>query len=281
MPRDPPAAAILARMAELTDQKSRTSGKPADLRAEVVEILGVPIALTNYSQVLDWIDDAIAGGHRGYICVAPVHLVMLVQDDEELATAVNRADFVVPDGQPLVWSASALGGKGASRVYGPDLMIESCRRASETGAPIYLFGGRDAAALELLQTTLKERFPGLNIVGAEAVPFRPATAAEETSTIERINASGAEIVWVGTGQPRQELWMARMRSRLDASVLVGVGAAFDFHAGLIPQAPTIMQEAGLEWLFRLIQEPRRLWRRYLIYNPRFISQFIRQLRARS
>ena len=281
MPRHPPAAAILARMAELTNKESRESGKRPDLRAEVVEILGVPITLTNYRQVLDWIDDAIADGHRGYICVAPVHLVMLVQDDPALATAVDGADFVVPDGQPLVWSASALGGKGASRVYGPDLMIESCRRASETGAPIYLFGGRDTAALELLQTTLLARFPGLKIVGAEAVPFRPATAEEEASSIEKINASGAEIVWVGTGQPRQELWMARMRSRLDASILVGVGAAFDFHAGLIPQAPTIMQEAGLEWLFRLIQEPRRLWRRYLIYNPRFISQLMRQLRARS
>lgn len=268
-------------MVDITNQKSRTSGKRPDLRAEVVEILGVPITLTNYRQVLDWIDDAIAVGHRGYICVAPVHLVMLVQDDAELATAVNGADFVVPDGQPLVWSASALGVKGASRVYGPDLMIETCQRASETGAPIYLFGGRDTAALELLQTTLGERFPGLNIVGAEAVPFRPATAEEEASSIEKINASGAEIVWVGTGQPRQELWMARMRSRLDASILVGVGAAFDFHAGLIPQAPTIMQEAGLEWLFRLTQEPRRLWRRYLIYNPRFISQFMRQLRARN
>ncbi len=281
MLRDRLTAAILALMAELTNQTGRTSGTRPELRAEVVEILGVPITLTNYRQVLDWIDDAIAVGHRGYICVAPVHLVMLVQDDAELATAVNGADFVVPDGQPLVWSASALGVKGASRVYGPDLMIETCRRASETGAPIYLFGGRDTAALELLQTTLGERFPGLNIVGAEAVPFRPATAEEEASSIEKINASGAEIVWVGTGQPRQELWMARMRSRLDASVLVGVGAAFDFHAGLIPQAPTIMQEAGLEWLFRLTQEPRRLWRRYLIYNPRFISQFMRQLRARN
>ena len=267
-------------MAELTNQKSRESSKRPDLRAEVVEILGVPITLTNYRQVLDWIDDAIADGHRGYICVAPVHLVMLVQDDAALAAAVDGADFVVPDGQPLVWSASALGGKGASRVYGPDLMIETCRRASETGVPIYLFGGRDTAALELLQATLGARFPGLNIVGAEAVPFRPATAEEEASSIEKINASGAEIVWVGTGQPRQELWMARMRSRLDAPILVGVGAAFDFHAGLIPQAPTIMQEAGLEWLFRLIQEPRRLWRRYLIYNPRFISQFMRQLRAK-
>ncbi len=267
-------------MPDRATQAIHSNGSPPELRAEVIEVLGVPITLTNYRQVLDWIDDAIAAGHHGYICVAPVHLVMLAQDDPKLAEAVRGADFVVPDGQPLVWSVTALGGKGASRVYGPDLMIETCRRASETGTTMYLFGGRDAASLELLQTTLRARFPGLRIVGAEAVPFRPATAEEEAASIEKINASGAEIVWVGTGQPRQELWMARMRSLLNAPILVGVGAAFDFHAGLVPQAPTIMQEAGLEWLFRLVQEPRRLWRRYLIYNPRFISQFIRQLRAR-
>ena len=126
---------------------------------------------------------------------------------------------------------------------------------------------------------MQARFPKLQIVGSQAPPFRTATDAEEAESIEKINSSGAEIVWVGTGQPRQELWMAKMRSRLKPPVLVGVGAAFDFHAELVPQAPTILQEAGLEWAFRLWQEPRRLWRRYLIYNPRFISQFLKQLRA--
>ncbi|CAB4344148.1 unannotated protein [freshwater metagenome] len=267
-------------MSESAAQQERPDAKRPELRAEVIDVLDVPIALTNYRQTLDWIDDAIASDHRGYICVAPVHLVMLAQEDSELAAAVRGADFVVPDGQPLVWSVTALGGKGASRVYGPDLMLEACRRAAETGTKIYLFGGRDSAALDLLSATLRKRLPGLQIVGAEAVPFRRATEAEEATSIEKINASGAEIVWVGTGQPRQELWMARMRPHLDAQILVGVGAAFDFHSGLVPQAPTLLQEAGLEWAFRLVQEPRRLWRRYLVYNPRFISQFLRQLRAR-
>ncbi|MSX01844.1 MAG: WecB/TagA/CpsF family glycosyltransferase [Actinobacteria bacterium] len=253
--------------------------QPPELAAEVIDVLGVPIALTNYRQTVDWIDSAIAGRHRGYICVAPVHLVMLVQDDPQLELAVDGADFVVPDGQPLVWSVTALGGKGASRVYGPDLMIESCRRAAQTGNSIYLFGGRDEDALALLRSKLLDRFPELRIVGTQSPPFRAATVEEEQEAVDKINASGADIVWVGTGQPRQELWMAKMRPRLDAAVLVGVGAAFDFHAGLVPQAPAILQEAGLEWAFRLFQEPRRLWRRYLIYNPRFIGEFFKQLRA--
>jgi N-acetylglucosaminyldiphosphoundecaprenol N-acetyl-beta-D-mannosaminyltransferase len=261
------------------ESEDRAANPAPALAAEVIEVLGLPIALTNYRQTVDWIDAAVAADSRSYICVAPVHLVMLVQDDPELKAAVLGADFVVPDGQPLVWSVTALGGKGASRVYGPDLMIESCRRAGENGTKIYLFGGRDEDALALLRSKLLDRFPKLQIVGSQAPPFRTATDAEEDEAIEKINSSGAEIVWVGTGQPRQELWMAKMRSRLKPPVLVGVGAAFDFHAELVPQAPTILQEAGLEWAFRLWQEPRRLWRRYLIYNPRFISQFLKQLRA--
>ncbi len=273
------AAAILPTMPADDLQPSAVDTKP-QVRAEIIEVLGIPIALTNYRQTIDWIDDAIAAGHRGYICVAPVHLVMLAQEDPQLAAAVRAADFVVPDGQPLVWSVTALGGKGASRVYGPDLMIETCRRAAETGTKMYLFGGRNDDALALLCRKLLERFPGLQIVGSQAVPFRPASEQEELDSAELINASGAEIVWVGTGQPRQELWMARMRPRLETPILIGVGAAFDFHAGLVPQAPPLLQDAGLEWAFRLMHEPRRLWRRYLIYNPRFISAFIGQLRAR-
>lgn len=259
--------------------EQRAASKRPELAAEIIDVLGVPIALTNYRQTIDWIDAAIASGHRGYICVAPVHLVMLAQDDPQLAAAVAGADFVVPDGQPLVWSVKGLGGKGASRVYGPDLMIQSCRRAAETGTKIYLFGGRNEDALALLTTKLQARFPGLQIVGGQAPPFRAATEEEETAAAEAINASGAEIVWVGTGQPRQELWMARMRPRLKTPILIGVGAAFDFHAGLVPQAPALLQDAGLEWAFRLAHEPRRLWRRYLVYNPRFVTALIRQLRA--
>ena len=205
---------------------------------------------------------------------------MLAQDDPDVASAIDGAAFVVPDGQPLVWALRALGAENPSRVYGPDLMIATCRQASKTGRKMYLFGGRNDGALLQLTLNLRRRFPGLQIVGGHSPPYRPATLAEQSRTIDEINASGADIVWVGTGQPKQELWMAQMRPHLDAPVLIGVGAAFDFHAGLVPQAPAFLQDAGLEWAFRLAHEPRRLWRRYVVYNPRFLIAFSRQLQVR-
>ena len=166
------------------------------------------------------------------------------------------------------------------RVYGPDLMERACARAARTGRRFYLYGGRNQGALAQLTRTLRLRHPGLKIVGGYAPPFRPLTDAEEAHVARDIDRSGADVVWVGIGVPKQEKWMARLRDRLDAPVLIGVGAAFDFHAGLIPQAPAWMQRAGLEWMFRLVQEPRRLWRRYLRYNPRFVGAFALQLTER-
>ena len=253
---------------------------PAGELPSRTKVLGIPIASTDYERTLDWIDDAIRAKRRGYLCVAPVHLVMVAQDDPEVFEAVTGSDFVVPDGQPLVWALRSLGADDPSRVYGPDLMIEACRRASKTGAKMYLFGGRNDGALVQLTLNLRRRFPGLQIVGGHSPPYRPATAEEERAIANEINASGADIVWVGTGQPKQELWMAQMRPQLTTPVLIGVGAAFDFHAGLVPQAPAVLQELGLEWAYRLAREPRRLWKRYLRYNPRFIRDFARQLLTR-
>jgi N-acetylglucosaminyldiphosphoundecaprenol N-acetyl-beta-D-mannosaminyltransferase len=187
----------------------------------------------------------------------------------------------VPDGQPLVWALNALGHRLSDRVYGPELMERACARAARNGQRFYLYGGRSQGALVELARNLRLRHPGLRIVGGHAPPFRPQTPAEEADVAADIARSGADVVWVGLGVPKQEKWMARMRESLDAPVLVGVGAAFDFHAGLVPQAPAWMQRVGLEWLFRLAQEPRRLWRRYLRYNPRFVAGFARQwLRSR-
>ena len=262
------------------DDQPTTEARQPLPAPQSTDVLGVPIALTDYRRTLDWIDGAIDAGHHGYLCVAPVHLVMLAQDDEAVASAVAGADFVVPDGQPLVWALRALGAERPSRVYGPDLMIEACQRAAQTGSKMYLFGGRNNGALVQLTLNLRRRFPGLQIVGGHSPPYRPATADEEIAIAEEINASGADIVWVGTGQPKQELWMAQMRPMLKAPLLIGVGAAFDFHAGLVPQAPALLQEAGLEWAYRLAREPRRLWRRYLHYNPRFVIEFAGQLRSR-
>ncbi|HEX3434264.1 MAG TPA: WecB/TagA/CpsF family glycosyltransferase [Solirubrobacteraceae bacterium] len=241
------------------------------------EILGIPLAISDYEQVMDWMDEMIATDTRGYVTAAAVNLVMSAQEQPATLAATLGATLAVPDGQPLVWALHALGHKRATRVYGPDLMAGYCARAARNGTAIYLYGGRhDDAARELLAQRLRERFAGLRIVGASSPPFRELTAAENDQEIEAINASGAKVVWVGTGQPKQELWMHEMRSRLEPPLLIGVGAAFDFHAGLISQAPAWMQRNGLEWTYRLSREPRRLWRRYARYNPRFVVGFARQ-----
>jgi N-acetylglucosaminyldiphosphoundecaprenol N-acetyl-beta-D-mannosaminyltransferase len=243
-------------------------------------VLGIPLAISDYEHVMDWMDAMIAAGTRGYLTAAAVNLVMSAQEQPATLAAALAATLAVPDGQPLVWALHALGHRRATRIYGPDLMASYCARAARAGTPIYLYGGRhDDAARELLVRRLQERFSGLRIVGASSPPFRELTAAEDEREIELINSSGAAVVWVGTGQPKQEQWMHAMRERLSPPLLVGVGAAFDFHAGLISQAPPWMQRNGLEWTYRLSREPRRLWRRYARYNPRFVAGFTRQYLA--
>jgi N-acetylglucosaminyldiphosphoundecaprenol N-acetyl-beta-D-mannosaminyltransferase len=252
-----------------------TSSPPAP--PPTAEVLGIPLAISDYEEVLDWMEAMIAADARGYITAAAVNLVMSAQEQPQTLAAVLGATLAVPDGMPLVWALHALGHKRATRVYGPDLMAHFCARAAANRTPIYLYGGRhDDAARELLVRRLHERFPGLQIAGASSPPFRELTEAENEREIELINSSGAAVVWVGTGQPRQEQWMHTMRSRISAPLLVGVGAAFDFHAGLVSQAPRWMQRNGLEWIYRLSREPRRLWRRYARYNPRFVAGFSAQ-----
>jgi N-acetylglucosaminyldiphosphoundecaprenol N-acetyl-beta-D-mannosaminyltransferase len=236
----------------------------------------VPLAISDYDEVIAWMDAMVACGARGWLTAAAVNLVMSARDDPATMRAVLAATLAVPDGQPLVWALRLLGHSRATRVYGPDLMAAHCAHAARSGTPIYLYGGRSEQALELLQRSLSERFPGLRIAGAWSPPFRPLTGEEQARVVEEIDASGAQVVWVGTGQPKQELWMHEMRPRLAAPLLVGVGAAFDFHAGIVSQAPGWMQRSGLEWLYRLTREPRRLWRRYLTQNPRFVAIFARQ-----
>jgi N-acetylglucosaminyldiphosphoundecaprenol N-acetyl-beta-D-mannosaminyltransferase len=202
---------------------------------------------------------------------------MAAQEDPALRDAVLEANFTVPDGQPLVWALNLLGHPLSSRVYGPDLMWKWCERAARTGARCYLHGGRnEAEALARLTRRLRLAHPGLQVAGCSTQHFGEYSDAELDALATAINRARPDVVWVGLGVPRQEKWMQRMRPRLDAAVLVGVGAAFDFHAGLIRQAPDWMQRSGLEWLYRLANEPRRLWRRYLRYNPRFVIGFARQ-----
>jgi N-acetylglucosaminyldiphosphoundecaprenol N-acetyl-beta-D-mannosaminyltransferase len=236
----------------------------------------VPLAISDYGEVVDWMEALIAADGRASVSAAAVNLVMSAREDPETLAAVLDTTLVVPDGQPLVWALRALGHKRATRVYGPDLMLSFCERAAGKGIPMYLYGGRTPAALEQLEARLRERFPGILIAGGYSPPFRELTAEEERRVVDAIDAAGARVVRVGTGQPKQEKWMARMRPLLAAPLLVGVGAAFDFHAGLVPQAPAWMQRSGLEWTYRLAREPRRLWRRYARYNPRFVAGFARQ-----
>jgi N-acetylglucosaminyldiphosphoundecaprenol N-acetyl-beta-D-mannosaminyltransferase len=256
---------------ERAPQSDATPGTP-----DVVEVLGIPLALTDYERTMDWMDATIARREKGFVCVAAVHTVMACREDPELRAAVLAGSMTVPDGQPLVWAMNALGHDLPSRVYGPELMSRSCARAARTGTRVFLYGGRNEGALFQLTLNLRRRYPGLRIVGGHCPPHRALTADEEREVIEEIDRSQADIVWVGIGVPKQEKWMAAMRSRLQAPVLVGVGAAFDFHAGLVPQAPDLMQRLGLEWAYRLAHEPRRLWKRYARYNPLFVLGFLRQ-----
>ena len=241
-----------------------------------VDVLGVPLAITDYERAMDWMDATIVANARGYVCVAATHTVMACQEDPELRAAVVGSDLTVPDGQPLVWAMNALGHNLTSRVYGPELMARYCERSVATGTRMFLYGGRNQGALVQLILNLRRRYPGVQIVGGHAPPYRPLSDDEQEALITEINASGADVVWVGIGVPKQEKWMAAVRERLDVAVLIGVGAAFDFHAGLVSQAPGWMQASGMEWAYRLAREPRRLWRRYLRYNPRFVTGFARQ-----
>jgi N-acetylglucosaminyldiphosphoundecaprenol N-acetyl-beta-D-mannosaminyltransferase len=240
------------------------------------DLLGAPIAVTDYDRALDEMEGMIARREPGYVCAVPVHSLMVSRHDAVMRAALLGATMNVPDGRPLVWALNMLGEHLPDRVYGPDLMDRFCARAVRSGHRIWLYGGATEEALDDLVRVLERRHPGLRVAGGWSPPHRPLTAEEEREVARRIDSDGADVVWVGLGVPKQELWMARMRPRLQAPVLVGVGAAFDFLAGRKRQAPAWMQRRGLEWLFRLSQEPLRLLPRYLRYNPAFVAAFARQ-----
>jgi N-acetylglucosaminyldiphosphoundecaprenol N-acetyl-beta-D-mannosaminyltransferase len=240
------------------------------------ELAGIAISLTDYAGALDAMDGMITRRERGYVCAVAVHALMASRHDPELRDALLGATLAVPDGRPLVWALNALGERLPDRVYGPELMSRHCARSADRGHRVWLYGGSTPHALETLIDSLRRRHPGIAIVGGHSPPHRPLEQAEEEEIAARINGDRPDVVWVGIGVPKQEKWMARMRPALDAPVLAGVGAAFDFLAGLKRQAPGWMQRRGLEWAFRLSQEPLRLLPRYLRYNPAFVAAFARQ-----
>jgi len=260
-------------------QVQATSGRYAPAVApslERVNILGVGVSAVTMAQAVDAIDRWVTTADCQYVCITGVHGVMESQDHPELRDIHNRAGLVTPDGMPLVWVSRLRGYRHVERVYGPDLMLECCARSLTNGYRHYFYGGGPGVP-ERLAARLQNRFPGLHVAGTCSPPFGTLTPEEDRGLTDQINAASPDIVWVGLSTPKQERWMAEHLGRISAPVLIGVGAAFDFHAGLKPQAPRWMQRSGLEWLFRLATEPRRLWRRYLKNDPRFVRRVLLQL----
>jgi N-acetylglucosaminyldiphosphoundecaprenol N-acetyl-beta-D-mannosaminyltransferase len=241
-----------------------------------VNLLGVRVSAIHMQMALDRFAKWIENQEKSYTCVTNVHVIMEAQASVGLRRSLNNAGMVTPDGMPLVWYSHLKGYPHVSRVYGPDLLLAACQRSLETGWSHYFYGGAPGVAEKLVEK-LCARFPGLRVAGSSTPPFRPLSVEEDQAAVEEINASGADILWVGLGAPKQELWMAEHLGRIAAPVMVGVGAAFDFHAGVKRQAPRWMQRSGLEWLFRLVSEPTRLWKRYLVNNPLFVWLVLLQL----
>jgi N-acetylglucosaminyldiphosphoundecaprenol N-acetyl-beta-D-mannosaminyltransferase len=243
---------------------------------ERVDILGVEVSAVDIDQVLAIVEDWVRKGERRYVCVTGVHGVMESQRDEELRRIHNGSGLTVPDGMPTVWAGRYAGAQEMDRVYGPEMMLAICERSAQHGWKSFFYGGARGTA-ELLEKKMLERFPEMQSAGTHTPPFRPLTTEEDEEVMATIEASGADLVWVGLSTPKQELWMAEHISRLKSPcILFGVGAAFDVNAGLRSDAPRWVKRLGLQWLHRLIQEPRRLWRRYLVNNPAFVAAVLKR-----
>jgi len=241
-----------------------------------VNVLGVGVSAINLDSAVTLLADALAQKVKGYVCVTGVHGVSEAQQDPAFREILNRAFLNTPDGMPMVWMGRIQGFGEMSRVYGPDLMLRVCELSCEEGYSHFFYGGGPGVA-ETLVSRLKQRFPALKVAGTYTPPFRPLTSDEEASLACQVEELKPDIFWVGLSTPKQEKFMAGHFDKLAATLFFGVGAAFDFHAGRVRQAPRWMQRTGLEWLFRLGCEPRRLWKRYLKNNPLFLFRAMCQL----
>lgn len=236
-------------------------------------ILGVPVVAAPASSVSRRIIEWAQFGASKYVCLANVHMTTSAKRNPELLRVVKQADLVLADGKPLVWCLHRQGLREADHIRGADLTLDLCRQAEIAGVPVYFFGG-SKSTIHAVEKSLERRFPRLQVVGCHAPPKLADRPALDRKVVGEIRASGAKIIFVGLGCPKQDYWMAQHSPHLPA-VLLGVGAAFDFIAGTLPQAPAWMSRIGLEWLFRLCLEPRRLWRRYLVSNSLFAWHIIR------
>lgn len=239
------------------------------------DVLGVKISSTNLEHTSQTIEDWIQNKRKNYICIAPVSTVISCQEDEKYRSIINNAGMTTPDGMPLVWLGRAGGNRKIQRTYGPDLLLYFCNRSQQKRFRHYFYGG-SKETMDALLINLKKKFPNLNIVGHYAPPLRGVQELESKEVLQQMNDAHPDVLWIGLGSPKQDYWMHQHREELDVPVMIGVGAAFDFIAGTKKQAPRWMQRSGLEWLFRLCLEPKRLWRRYLIGNSKFIYLLIKE-----
>ena len=241
-----------------------------------VNILGVGVHAIDMKQAVEQACGAIDGGRKGYVCVTGVHGIMEAQTDPQFRSILNHSLLTTPDGMPTVWIGRLRGFSGMRRVFGPDLMLEMCKISIQKGYTHFLYGGAPGVA-EALQESLTRKFPGLKVVGTYTPPFRSLNSEEEASLRERISDVRPDVIWIGLSTPKQERFMAQYLPLLDTKLMFGVGAAFDVHTGRIQDAPDWIKNSGLQWFHRLCQEPRRLWKRYLINNPRFVFKMAAQL----
>lgn len=238
-------------------------------------VLGVQIDVLDWAAAITRLMEWGRTRESRYVAICNAHVVVTASRDDVYRQVIDNADMATPDGAPVAWMLRRIGFTGQPRISGPDLMLALCQRCAAEGLPVYFYGSTEET-LSALNKRLREAFPSLRVAGMESPPFRKLNADEDAAAVKRINASGAAIVFVGLGCPKQEHWMAEHRGKVSA-VMIGVGAAFDFHAGMVKRAPKWMQDAGLEWLHRLASEPRRLWKRYLVTNTLFLIGAAKQL----
>lgn len=241
-----------------------------------VNVLGVGVNAIDMRQALALADSALQCGRKGYICVTGVHGTMEAQKDSEFRNILNRSLLNTPDGMPMVWIGRLQGFSRMRRVFGPDFMRQMCALSVKRSYTHFLYGGAPGVA-EDLERNLLRQFPGLQIVGTYTPPFRPLNQEEQEALLDQVHRVRPDIIWVGLSTPKQERFMAEFLPRLETQLMIGVGAAFDVHTGRIKDAPKWMKQTGLQWLHRLLQEPGRLWKRYLINNPRFLWNIAFQL----
>lgn len=265
-------------MTALADRVKNTASQPASIPRVVprVNILGVGVTPVNLAQTINILETWRAEGRREYVLCTSVHGLVEAQRDPEIRSALNRSGLTTEDGMPLVWWCQRSGYSNAGRVSGTDLLLAMCERAAHNGHRHYFYGATPRV-VEAMVSRLVTQFPGLTVAGYRSPPFRPLTPEEDAADVRAINEARPDYVWVGLGMPKQDKWIVQHAGKIEAAAMLGVGAAFDFVAGTKPRAPLWMQRSGLEWLFRLMTEPRRLARRYLVDNTIFVTRALQQI----